>query len=655
MSVANQEFLLHFAEKAGDIFLDATSSDVLMVLSDTPVSGAILAGFATSGGSSLPSMIRMDMSNLSVNGCLSATSLAGPSFSNINSVMYANITCNAGNLCLGGDFLAQGFCNVSGITYATTLSNAGGFSVGGAMSVASNLSVLGTLTVQKLVYTQPNPNLIVNGWFSNAGDATIGGSLTVGSNILTSGFSNINGMTYTTTLSNAGDIFVGGTTALMGTALLAPGFSNVGGVTYITTLSNAGAVVVGGLLTAVSDIHAFGFSNIGGATFTRTLSNAGNASVNGAMTIGSDLTVGGTLTVQKVEYAYSNVTIFSSETINSNLSVNGWLSNIGDASIGGSLVVGSNLVAQSGILGTGFSNVQGVTYTSALQNAGDLHIIGNLTASSLGVGLLDPKYQVDVAGDIRASGNLIASGFKIVRNGNYSGSSASGNQGSGSSQLPSGWVASNGTAFIVGSNVGVGTSAPSYPLDVVGGTRLLGGVYAEGFSNVAGVTYASNVVACLVTLHGSDYAEYMLKANPLSDFDPGSVVGVDSCGYLTTSFKDSVQYGIKTSSPCIVGGDEWSAALGSRESYPEGELQWDTDYACARSTVDRIAYCGRLPVEVYGSLPGDYIVPMDGGSDTIIGVTVKADTITFQQFKTAIGRVMSVAEDGRAIVKVMCG
>lgn len=77
----------------------------------------------------------------------------------------------------------------------------------------------------------------------------------------------------------------------------------------------------------------------------------------------------------------------------------------------------------------------------------------------------------------------------------------------------------------------------------------------------------------------------------------------------------------------------------------EGRLE------AARQLVDRIAYSGKVPVNVIGAIPGDYLVALaaaDGG----ITATPVADP-TFAQYKLAIGRVNRILPDGRAEVAVM--
>jgi len=71
----------------------------------------------------------------------------------------------------------------------------------------------------------------------------------------------------------------------------------------------------------------------------------------------------------------------------------------------------------------------------------------------------------------------------------------------------------------------------------------------------------------------------------------------------------------------------------------------------ARQRVDRIAYCGQVPVNVKGAKPGQYVVPVQDG-DGIGGQLVDDDAIDFKQYRRAVGIVQNVLEDGRANVRV---
>lgn len=70
-----------------------------------------------------------------------------------------------------------------------------------------------------------------------------------------------------------------------------------------------------------------------------------------------------------------------------------------------------------------------------------------------------------------------------------------------------------------------------------------------------------------------------------------------------------------------------------------------------RQRVDRVAYSGKVPVNVTGAAPGGYIVAADDGDGNIVGQFV-AD-VSFEQYKRAVGRVNRILDDGRAEVAVI--
>ena len=204
---------------------------------------------------------------------------------------------------------------------------------------------------------------------------------------------------------------------------------------------------------------------------------------------------------------------------------------------------------------------------------------------------------------------------------------------------------------------------------------------------------------------GTDYAEYMFKADPSVTIPKGAICGVDINGKLTTRFADSITFVVKSTNPSYVGGDTWAteSVIGKAPESPvpprpfakeprketadnphtELEIQafvqehdewgsaeafrWEMDlrafeeaqreYAARveaeRVKVDRIAFSGQVPVNVTSAGVGDYIVPQAAGAG-IVGVAVPESAITFSQYRSAVGRVISIGADGRPniIVKV---
>jgi hypothetical protein len=143
-----------------------------------------------------------------------------------------------------------------------------------------------------------------------------------------------------------------------------------------------------------------------------------------------------------------------------------------------------------------------------------------------------------------------------------------------------------------------------------------------------------------INASGADYAEYMTKA---SDFNvaKGDVVGVDSQGKLTNVFSNAISFVVKSTNPSYVGGDTWGSGF---DDDAEG-------LEAARQLVDRIAFSGQVPVNVLGATAGQYIIPInDNGA-------IKGQAIsnpTFEQYQSAVGKVIAIEADGRAriIVKV---
>lgn len=204
-----------------------------------------------------------------------------------------------------------------------------------------------------------------------------------------------------------------------------------------------------------------------------------------------------------------------------------------------------------------------------------------------------------------------------------------------------------------------------------------------------------------INASGADYAEYERKRAGCGLIAKGQIVGRTADGLLTDRWSEAITYGVKTTNPNLVGGDTWGTEEaigmtmpepprlpeivhadepGDRES--EAWAEWDAArqdaeasaaqaYAlakieydgqmvvfeqrleAARADVDRIAYAGRVPCNVTGAAPGDYIVAAEGEDDSIIGVAVAADAIDFATYRRAVGRVHRLLDDGRAEIAVM--
>jgi len=181
----------------------------------------------------------------------------------------------------------------------------------------------------------------------------------------------------------------------------------------------------------------------------------------------------------------------------------------------------------------------------------------------------------------------------------------------------------------------------------------------SGVIRVAKITSNSRSInaAGTVNQNGADYAEYMVKSGSFT-IAKGDVCGINAEGKLTNVFADAISFCVKSTDPGLVGGDSWFTEPRPKDEN-NNELTSDTqEYAAwfarmeaARATVDRIAFCGQVPVNVLGATSGQFIIPVnDNGA-------IKGEAVsnpTFEQYQMAVGKVIAIESDGRAkiIVKV---
>ena len=214
---------------------------------------------------------------------------------------------------------------------------------------------------------------------------------------------------------------------------------------------------------------------------------------------------------------------------------------------------------------------------------------------------------------------------------------------------------------------------------------------------------------------GNDYAEYIFKSPICGIVAPGQIVGITADNKVTDKWADAVMFSVKSTAPSFVGGDSWASDVGQRPSPQAGpapsqplrredvitqqpvpgtnppeygdvvtepgdtDVEWaekqaaytaalaahniavqqdaeamatfDAALEVERQKVDRIAIAGRVPVNVLGAQPGDYIVPVQDGTG-IKGIPVRQADLAHLQYLQAVGRVISIEPDGRAYVMV---
>ena len=222
---------------------------------------------------------------------------------------------------------------------------------------------------------------------------------------------------------------------------------------------------------------------------------------------------------------------------------------------------------------------------------------------------------------------------------------------------------------------------------------------ASAAMRVGAVSGRSINAAGTVNASGADYAEYMVKAEGCGEVAKGAIVGIDRDGHITDKWADAVHFMVKSTNPSYVGGDVWAQAMGieppeppslelvpfhepeprdeaersawrerkdgherdlhaqranfeavTLEQYRVDQLEYEATREAARTKVDRIAFAGQVPVNVLGTSPGDYIVPVQDG-DGIAGAVLPMTGLAYAPMN-ALGKVIAIEDDGRARIVV---
>ena len=150
-----------------------------------------------------------------------------------------------------------------------------------------------------------------------------------------------------------------------------------------------------------------------------------------------------------------------------------------------------------------------------------------------------------------------------------------------------------------------------------------------------------------VNTAGADYAEYMLKSADCTDIKKGEIVGVNKDGQITKRYDDAISFVVKSTNPSFVGGDAWFTDVLSDDATDEQKAEFNKKLENARKNVDRVAFCGQVPI-IYKANVGDYVIATrsDDGS---IAITA-TQSPTFEQFLKCVGKVWYVTDNMAHIV-----
>lgn len=338
--------------------------------------------------------------------------------------------------------------------------------------------------------------------------------------------------------------------------------------------------------------------------YHKNITATGTMIIDGATTLKSRLDVtdgsptflSGNLTVDEYTTLQNDLTVNAASGLNGQVTINADVN--GDKTSYDSYplrVEGSNQGIAIKVDGSRSSDNHFVTFWD------DEKMQGRIEGQTTGELLTDPEYIFD---NVLMANEIIRSGVDVAK------------------AIAAIVSASSSSTVCVGLGACVTAPVPS----------LIVGAIAEA------VMEAANLVLCIaepiiynISKHANigityqsgaaDYAEWLPKANPDEEFQPGDIVGVKAGGISkTTENADNLM--VISYNPIVLG------------NMPEEGKE--TNY-------EKVAFMGQVPVKVLGKVqPGDYIIP--SGMNNGTGIAVSPEIMRPDQYHKIIGIAWSGSE-----------
>jgi hypothetical protein len=302
-------------------------------------------------------------------------------------------------------------------------------------------------------------NLIIrqNNLYLTQGDASINGNLILGydaslnKRLFVGSDASFGGKVFITSdLSINGTLSASSIRSGSGTITLPTSTDTLATLTGTETLTNK-TITTSGLLTAGA-----GLTVTGDTTTSNRLFVTNDSSLNGNVYIAKDLTVNGNLAVKQYSTNLTVYTVSYEFIVAQDMSLNGRLYLYDDLSANKRLFLGGDASLNSRLFINGDASFNSRIFVGADCNINGNVIIGNGTTSNI---TITPGYYYN-GSTLTALTNSMA--FDLG--------------GTGSTGL---FSFSDKVAFM-GGNVGIGTTNPSYSLDITGNLRSTGTTYLTG-------------------------------------------------------------------------------------------------------------------------------------------------------------------------------